>query len=309
MPTVLVTGSSGFIGSRIANELVRAGHRVVGVDRRMVPHLRFEQIECDLLSMDLVGFLSSLAPEMVVHCAGNANVSVSVQNPSLDFESNTVVLHRLLNSIKASHLCPRFVFMSSAAVYGNPSALPIAEGTLSRPISPYGIHKKMCEDLCEYFARVEAIPAVVARIFSAYGAGLRKQLFWDLAAKIGKGGPVELFGTGNETRDFIHVNDVVRAVLLLLERGEPKVYNIASGEETTIRTAASLLITSMKGSVDRLRFNGMVKEGDPLYWRADVSSLQSLGFKTSMHMEAGLEDYAHWILAEENGDAHIQVKS
>lgn len=300
MKKVLVTGSSGFIGSRIATRYAQEQHQVLGLDVRIVPHISFKQVECDLLAMDLASFLKEYQPDLVIHCAGNANVGVSVAQPHFDYESNVTVLHRLLFAIKAAAIAPKVVFMSSAAVYGNPNSLPISEDFASLPISPYGLHKRQCEDLCEYFARVERLPIVIARIFSAYGSGLRKQLFWDLVGKIANNPSVELFGTGNETRDFIHVDDVVDAIVLVSERSDRLYYNLANGVEVSIREAAGLLAKSMGKDPANIAFNGQVKPGDPLYWRADIGELRKIGYKQKVSLADGLQSYAEWV----KKDAH-----
>ena len=150
MKTILVTGSSGFIGSRIASSYAADGHQVIGLDIRMVPHLSYTQKECDLLTMDLEAYLKEVQPDIIVHCAGNANVAVSVADPGFDFQSNVAVLHRMLFALKAAKLKSKFVFLSSAAVYGNPVSLPINEDSAAKPISPYGLHKNQCEVLCKY---------------------------------------------------------------------------------------------------------------------------------------------------------------
>lgn len=295
MKKVLVTGSSGFIGTRIAASYAQEGCSVLGIDVRVVPHIAFPQQECDLLAVDMVSLLRDFAPELVIHCAGNANVGISVARPHFDFDSNVKVLHRLLFAIKDSGLRPKVIFMSSAAVYGNPLALPIRETDVASPISPYGLHKRQCEDLCEYFHRVEGLPIHVVRIFSAYGSGLRKQLFWDLAGKIANNPRVELFGTGNETRDFIHVDDVVGAIALVAERSDCMFYNLANGVEVSIREAAGLLAQAMGKDASIIGFNGKVKPGDPLNWRADISALLAIGYRPRVGLAEGLQAYAEWV--------------
>ena len=295
MSRILVTGSSGFLGSHIANRYVAQGHEVLGVDIRMIPHIGFQQKECDLLSMDLPSWLSELKPDVVIHCAGNANVSVSVKDPGCDFQTGVALLHRLFFGVRDAGIRPRFVFLSSAAVYGNPNALPVSETAATRPISPYGLHKRQCEELCEYFHRGEGVPTVVARIFSAYGAGLRKQIFWDLADKLMKGGKVELFGTGDESRDFIHVDDIVQAIGLLADTTTGGVYNLANGQEYSIRHVSTLLAKALGRDTALIGFNGRVKAGDPIHWRADISRLAELGYRQGRSIESGLEEFGRWV--------------
>jgi UDP-glucose 4-epimerase len=272
-----------------------AGHDVLGLDMAIPPvGAAYRQAQCDLSTIDLAEILREATPDRIVHCAGNANVGLSVQDPFMDLNGSYVLLHRLLYALKSASIAARVLFVSSAAVYGNPARIPIAEEDSRQPVSPYGLHKAACEDLCSYFSRVESIDCRVMRIFSAYGSGLRKQILWDLSAKLEGAGRVEMFGTGNETRDFVHVDDVVRAAELILDKGRPEVYNVASGEETRIADLARILIRAAGESEDRLFFNGKTKEGDPLNWKADISRLKSLGFEPRVSLERGVGDYHAW---------------
>src|SRR5207248_3256916 len=127
---------------------------------------------------------------------------------------------------------------SSAAVYGQPDRLPVGETAPLRAISPYGEHRVVCETLL----RDSGLPAVVARVFSAYGEGLRRQVLWDICAKAINSAEVALDGTGDESRDFVHAEDVAAAVVVLIRKadfgGEP--YNVATGVETRIGELARL---------------------------------------------------------------------
>lgn len=295
MSKIIVTGSSGFLGSRIAHSFAVLGNEVIGFDINTIPHFQFRQIQQDLLSADYSKLFSEFKPDLLVHCAGNANVGVSVENPELDFELGVHLLHRLLFGLKSCSVKPHCVFMSSAAVYGDPESLPITESSTIHPISPYGLHKSICEDICSYFSRTEDIPISVVRIFSAYGAGLRKQIFWDISQKIYSGQPFELFGTGDETRDFINFQDVIQAIQVISKTPNCKTYNVASGVQISIRQAAEILMSAFGRSKLDLHFNGNRKVGDPQFWQADISNLKSLGFNPSVTLEAGLHAYAEWI--------------
>lgn len=292
---VLVTGAGGFLGGALCRALAAEGHDVLGLDVAIPPvGIGYRQVQCDLLTADLSEILRAEGPARVIHCAGNANVGLSVQDPFMDLNGSYVLLHRLLYAIKAVSESTQVLFLSSAAVYGNPERLPIAEGDRRHPVSPYGLHKAACEDLCGYFTRVEGIDCRVMRIFSAYGAGLRKQILWDLCAKIERPGKIALFGTGAETRDFVHVHDVVRAARLIMEKGESGVYNVANGVEVRIDTVVKELLRVAGEPEDRLSFTGEGKLGDPLNWRADISRLQALGYAPEVSLEEGIAAYHRW---------------
>jgi len=293
---ILVTGASGFIGWKMGMHFKREGYEVQGWDRSPSDK-DFPIIAVDMRNVDEVRErLEEFWPNIIVHCAGSADVGKSVQNPEMDFEGNVTLTHHLLFSIHQLNLKhTRFVFLSSAGVYGNPVSLPITEDTPLNPLSPYALHKVMCEDICKYFARNYGMDIKVARIFSAYGAGLRKQIFWDMHKKVRATGKLSMFGTGNESRDYIHVDDVVKSLYLLATKDSGHVvFNVANGEEVTIREATEIFADCARVNRNNIEFNGIVREGDPLNWRADISRIRSLGYQKTVDMEAGMEEYVVW---------------
>jgi UDP-glucose 4-epimerase len=143
------------------------------------------------------------------------------------------------------------------------------------------------------------VPTVSVRIFSAYGAGLRRQVVWDICERLLTNGALTLGGTGNESRDFIHATDIARALALLSEKApaEGEIYNLSTGRETTIAELAGHLIAALGMNVVP-QFDGKTRAGDPLNWRADVSKLVSLGFAPTVALEQGLTQVASWARAE-----------
>jgi UDP-glucose 4-epimerase len=255
-----------------------------------------------LPSAALADLIRHEEPQVCVHCAGRASVPLSLEDPAADFRDSTVITFELLDAMRTSAPACRVIFLSSAAVYGDPTELPVREEHSLAPLSPYGFHKRQCELLCEEFSRVYGIRTASARIFSAYGPGLRRQVVWDICQKALADGSVRLRGTGRESRDFIHAADVARALLLLAEtapaRGET--YNVATGEETTISQLAVLVLAALErdGSPS---FDGVNPTGNPLRWQADVSRLHALGFSPSFPLEKGVRQVANWCVAERGG--------
>ena len=295
MNKVLVTGASGFIGRRLALFFLEKQYEVVGWNRIREDNV-FPIESVDMSSIDSIEKeLSLVKPDIIIHCAGSADVGKSVKNPEMDFQGNVVLTHNLLFAMhRLGMKDTRFVFLSSAGVYGNPKSLPITEDMEVNPLSPYAVHKVMCEDLCKYFVKNYGMDVKVARIFSAYGVGLKKQIFWDMYNK-SRSGKLSMFGTGNESRDYIHVDDVVKSLFLLATTESKHVFfNIANGEEVTIRLATKIFAKHVGVDEDNIVFNGVVREGDPLNWRADISRIEELGYQTSVQMEDGLRDYVEW---------------
>jgi UDP-glucose 4-epimerase len=301
--TVLITGVAGFLGRHAARQFARDGWRVVGVDIASPENAQLSAgtlyHRMQLPSAGLGELIRTLPPDACVHCAGRASVPFSMEDPAADFRYNTVLTVELLETLRTIAPRCRLLLLSSAAVYGNPASLPVAEIHRTAPLSPYGYHKLQSELLCEEFTRIYALPTTIVRIFSAYGPGLRRQVVWDICERAISEASLTLHGTGRESRDFIHAGDIARALVLLAERGgaDADVYNLASGEETTIAALANLLLSALLSEA-RPTFDGRATPGNPLCWRADVSKIAALGFKPAISLEQGLRGVATWCAAE-----------
>ncbi|HEU4717851.1 MAG TPA: NAD-dependent epimerase/dehydratase family protein, partial [Bacteroidia bacterium] len=232
---------------------------------------------------------SSVPFDCCVNASGSPGVGYSLASPEKDYELNTQNVRLMLGAIRAHQPACRFINMSSAAVYGNPSRLPVSEDAMPAPLSPYGKHKLEAEQVLETFHREHDLRTVSLRVFSVYGPRLHKQLFWDIFQKTKQSKKLELFGTGEESRDFIYIRDLVRALETVMENGAfaGECINVASGVETTIREAASVFLDSLGGGF-QLSFNGEVKAGDPKNWQADISRISGLGFKPAVTIAEGL---------------------
>ena len=223
----LVTGVSGFIGSHLAEALVAGGHEVRGVDcftdyydtcvkRANIAGLLvtggLEMVEADLRSAELGRLLSGV--DVVFHQAGQPGVRLSW---SSGFEAyvqhNVLVTQRLLEALRESDV-GRFVFASSSSVYGNAPSYPSEETDLPRPHSPYGVTKLAAEHLCRLYTANWDVPTVCLRYFTVYGPRQRPDMaFHRFIESALDGREIPLFGTGEQTRDFSYVADVVRANL------------------------------------------------------------------------------------------------
>jgi len=296
---VFITGAAGFLGRHIAEEFRGAGDEVSGVDIFSPDSSSFragEIYRClRLPDASLADLLGQIEPDVCVHCAGGASVAASLSDPGADFRSSVVVTEQLLSAIAAAAPRCRTIFLSSAAVYGQPTILPIAEDAPPHPLSPYGYHKRICELLFEQSAVIRGRPTAILRIFSAYGPGLRRQVLWEMASQLARGENVQLNGTGDESRDFIHASDIAAAVKTVADRApcRGEVYNVASGTETGIREAAELMTSFFPGAASP-RFAGQSIPGDPQRWQADCQRLGELGFVPRVSLDKGLASFAEW---------------
>jgi len=229
-------------------------------------------------------------PDYVVHCAGAASVGASIANPSHDHASNVALTRKLYACIAAASPRTRVLFMSSAAVYGQPEQLPINESTQCKPMSPYGLHKLECEEIGLWFRENDGMRITNLRIFSAYGPGLKKQVLWDTYQKSLKGDCVELGGDGTETRDFVYIRDLTNLVTKIVKNSNwnENLINVASGETVTIRALAEMFLSEL-GYRGQLRFSGTIPIGSPRFWTADNSKILGLA------LEDGLREYVRWI--------------
>ena len=187
----------------------------------------------------------------------------------------------------------RTVFLSSAAVYGSVSRVPIEETDPLCPVSPYGIHKKIAEDLCASFGRCDVKSAIV-RLFSVYGPELRKQLLWEASWRISRN-ENGFSGTGREVRDWIHIND---AVGLLLRAGdqasaECPVVNGGTGEGIAVGEVLKELFRAF-GRTDEPLFSGQARPGDPPRYIADARRVHAWGWRPTVEWHEGVYDYVRW---------------
>ena len=304
---VLITGASGFIGRYVVDCFLEDGWTVVALGDEDVPPrdgTRLFRYRIRLPSLQLGAILAAHPPNLSIHCAGASAVGPSLIDPAADFHAGPVVTFELLEALRRHASQSALVFLSSAAVYGNPQSLPIRESQEVRPISPYGFHKAQCEQLCREYSTVFGLRTASVRIFSAYGAGLRKQVLWDTCRKALRDKTIVLNGTGKESRDFIHARDVARALLFVVNRGcmAGETYNLASGNETTIGELATLL-TEALGVTGALIFNGVASPGVPLRWRADIGRIRALGFEPTTSLVSGIGEFATWCASELASDS------
>ncbi len=302
---VLITGSSGFIGSYLSKECKRNGAITVGIDiNKPKNNDLFEYFVNDTINdKSLTKIFSYSKYDYIFHLAGSASVQFSFDNPVEDFNSLVSPTVILINFISKFSPDCKFLTFSSAAVYGNPKHLPISESAVINPISPYGLHKSLVEKIIHFYSSLYNINCVIFRIFSAYGVGLKKQIFWDVMKRYIKNkNKINLFGTGNETRDYIHVSDIVRASFFVLKHKNNKlfdVYNLANGDEVTIKYAVQVLFKNAD-KTPNLHFHGDIKVGNPVNWKADISKLKSIGFEPIFKIENELENYYNWFVKNKN---------
>jgi UDP-glucose 4-epimerase len=298
-----VIGGLGFIGRHLVQFLRGLGKRVVIVDNRCSADERGrEGVECRVCDVaDGAGLAQAIGDcRIVFHLAANANGSTSVRRPRWDFQTNCVGTFNVLDAAVQTGV-ERLVYVSSAAVYGRPVHSPMGEDHPTEPILPYGASKLAGERYCLTYLHSFGLPVVVGRPFCVYGGGedpsrslveVGRYLRWHL-----NGLPIQVVGDGaNKTRDFVHVADVVAALMLLAERAEPgEVFNIGSGTETSMTALAEEIgnATNRHPVIEELTH----VTDDTYRLVADISKLRGLGYQPRRALSAELA-----VLAAELGE-------
>lgn len=301
MSKVLITGGAGFIGSHIAERLVREGHEVVILDdlrsgnrenisafRDKVTLHEGSVLDGDVLKEVMTGC------EYVIHEAAIPSVSESVHNPLGTHEVNVTGMLRVLEVARTLGV-KRVVYASSCAVYGDSPTLPKVETMERNPLSPYALHKSLCEDYARLYTSLYGLEVVGLRYFNVYGPRQdhRSEYSGVISKFISetlKGNPVTIYGDGKNTRDFIYVGDVATAHVASLTLGVPgAVYNIARGESVSLLELRST-IAELVGT-DIPAYFGAPREGDIKYSSADTArAAESLEFTARTTLHDGLKE-------------------
>lgn len=298
---LLVTGAYGFIGRHAARRWSRDGWRVRGLghgiwSREESRGWGVDEWHAADVSLDALVTYGG-EPDLILHCAGSASVAFSVLHPYQDFQRSTRTTAAVLEYARVHAPQARVVLLSTAAVYGDARVQPIPETAAIAPVSPYGVHKRLAEELCQSFAGRYGLRAAVVRFFSVYGAGLRKQLLWDACSKLSRG-DATFGGSGDERRDWLHVSDAVELLGYAAERASPEcpIVNGGSGTSIRVRDLLSRIAGEFAGA-GRVNFSGSARTGDPDCYEADIGTARSWGWRTKVDLDTGVSEYVDWYKA------------
>jgi len=305
MEQVLVTGGAGFIGSHFVEKLLDERYEVVVLDdlssgttnNLPMNHPALTFVEGDIADAAVLDrVFETYQFDYIVHLAAIASVHQSIHNT---YRTHIVNSEASLNMLeRARHIkgLKRFVYASSAAVYGDHPSLPKREDSPAKPISPYGIDKFCAEQYMLTYHKLFGVPTVALRYFNVYGprqngmshdAGVIS-IF--LQAFQTPRPTVTIYGDGHQTRDFIYIRDVVEATRFVMthEAANGNVYNVATGRETSILNIIQAL-ESISGKKAHIEFKGP-RVGDIQRSCADVSRLRALGYTPGYNLEASLRE-------------------
>ena len=256
MKSILITGIAGFLGYNTAKYFKMRRWNVTGID---ICDVADQTDSIDVFIKDNLSQASLAAIgkefDVIAHCAGSGSVAYSNEFPADDFSRNVISLLHVLEHMRLHNTQAKLIYPSSAAVYGQRDDVPLSESDPFAPISPYGFHKMIGEELCRSYSLNFKLKTSIIRFFSLYGIGLRKQLLWDACNKFMKNDGIVYFsGNGHETRDWLNINDAASLIGQVAEVGNKhEIINGGSGEKHSIKDILIAVSTrnreTTKGSV------------------------------------------------------------
>lgn len=300
MKKVLVTGAHGFVGRNAALAFKKKGYRVIGIGLGKwieEDHRDFGIDEWNESSVSFEALKGIKQIDTIIHCAGSGSVGYSLTHPLEDFQMTIDCTAGVLEYMRI--YCPhaRLIYPSSAAVYGAAEDRPIRETDILNPVAPYGYYKKIAEILCESYSKNFSLNISIIRFFSLYGRGLKKQLLWDACNKFASGNAEIIFyGTGNETRDWIHINDAVSLIYEVSQSSNKfEILNGGSGRRVTIKEILDFM-AQVFGKKQEAVFNKETRHGDPKYYHADMTTAFKLNWRPVTSLEEGVKEYVEWFM-------------
>lgn len=294
----IVTGAAGFLGRYVARAAAHHGYHVTGIGHG--PSGREDLIAWGVqewYNSDVtLEALQSHAngAEIIFHCAGGASVAQSLEDPIRDFRRTVDSTLSVLEFLRLQTGEAKLVITSSAGVYGKVNSTPIRIDTALHPASPYGLHKKIAEDLCRCYGVNFGVRTAIVRLFSVYGPELRKQLLWDACGRLSRG-ENEFAGTGEETRDWLHVEDAAELIMASARHASSQcpTVNGGTGVSATVRQIVERIGVCLP-DVPKPRFSGEKRGGDPDHYLADSSEARAWGWAPRHNWQEGVAEYVSW---------------
>ncbi|MHA1379044.1 MAG: SDR family NAD(P)-dependent oxidoreductase [Candidatus Helarchaeota archaeon] len=308
---VLVTGGAGFIGSHIVDALFKKGIDIKVIDdlssgfkanlENILDSINF--IKADISDFEVIkDAISDI--EVVFHIAANANVPLSVKDPTLDYISNVRGTFNILKAAMNSNV-KKIVYASSAAIFGEPKYLPIDEKHSRIPISPYGASKLTGEIYGFAFQETYGVKFTALRIFNAIGPRQPRYVIYDFLNKLRQNkSKLEVLGTGKNIRDFIYVGDVVKAFINSAEKSvsDGEAYNLGTGKSISITQLAEKILEELSLKNTKLEYTGFSWPGDILKLVSKPDKLKKqLDIQNFTPLSEAISDEINWFKEKVGG--------
>jgi len=307
----IVTGAAGFIGSHLAETLLKQGEEVIGIDEfndyydpmfkykniaSLQSYPNFKLIEGDIQSLDWRSLLEDV--DIIYHQAAQAGVRASWgQGFRFYTERNISATQVMLEAAKDAKNLQRFIYASTSSVYGDAETLPTSELICPKPVSPYGITKLAAERLCGLYHKNFDVPFVALRYFTVYGPRQRPDMaFHKFYKAVIQDEAIPVYGDGLQTRDFTFVSDAVAANLAAatVENAVGEIFNIGGGSRVVLKEVLETMEEIVGKSIKRNHVEKAM--GDARHTAADVSKAQQiLGYQPSVNLKAGLSREWEWV--------------
>ena len=295
---ILITGAHGFLGRYLSKKYSLLGAKIYGIGHgeyslKEISDNGLTYYLCD--EINVTTLLEACAnPNKIIHCGSSASVPYSVLYPKEDFERTVNSTLSVLEFMRQHTVNSKLVIPSSAAVYGQKNKKQISVNDKTNPVSPYGNSKKISETISKFYSSFYKLNISIVRFFSLYGPGLKKQLLWDAWQKASSGNHC-FSGTGLETRDLLHIDDAAELILYALEKASNKapIVNGGTGRAASIKEVLFKIYEELE--ITQIpEFSGKVREGDPLFFEANLEEALLWGWKPTISWEEGISQYAKW---------------
>lgn len=299
---IFVTGGAGFIGRHLVRSLLKSNHEVSIFENFTNSNINeIQDIVNDgtkIIKGDLNNFKllkkSLRNIDVVIHLAAKIDILESIKHPELSHKINVIGSMNLLKACVETNVSG-FIGASSAAIYGNPKKLPVKENSTPNPVSPYGAEKLAMENYITAFSNIYDLNSVSLRFFNVYGANQSNAyagVITKFINQIRKNQPLTIFGNGENTRDYIHVDDLVDGIIKSISKIQGKkgeVYNLASGKSISVKDLAELMVSVSKKDLD-LHYTDP-RDGDLLHSAASIKlAKDELEFQPKISLEKGLSN-------------------
>ncbi|MBN1951668.1 MAG: NAD-dependent epimerase/dehydratase family protein [Bacteroidales bacterium] len=308
-----ITGGAGFIGSNLADSLLKRGYDVVVYDNFSTGHQRFIEhnlnnpayhlVEADVLDKAILAN-SMRDCDIVFHFQANADVRGGIKNTLIDLEQNTIGTHNVLEAMKVNQI-EKMVFASSATVYGDPEIIPTPETITPVQTSLYGASKYSAEAMIQAYCEYFEMKSWIFRFVSFMGPRYTHGVIFDFMKKL-KQDPssLHILGDGSQRKSYLHVEDGINAILLALEKSQDKVniFNLGNKEWISVNDLADSLCSRLNLKDVEYTYSGGKRgwKGDTPFVHLDIQKISALGWKPRFSVKETIESTIHYLSVNED---------